>query len=163
MPQQKPLTRTEALDELRKHKISGKDVYLIDVIPLIEMMWADGLNQPPEWRLVLDFLKEHIDHLNELAGTMLLGYDEGLRFADRFAKERPEGDVLQVLTRFVAPVRLSNSSPKANTERKEMIAKWCLDIGAQCVAEYPHGNRERFDAAEKAAFMKILDALSPAK
>ena len=40
--------RETALAELRRFGIRGPNVYLIDLIPLIEMVWADGRAQPAE-------------------------------------------------------------------------------------------------------------------
>jgi hypothetical protein len=36
------MMRRDAIAELAKHGIKGAQIYLIDLIPLIEMMWADG-------------------------------------------------------------------------------------------------------------------------
>lgn len=35
--------REETIEKLRGYGIEGPLIYLIDIIPLIEMLWADGI------------------------------------------------------------------------------------------------------------------------
>jgi hypothetical protein len=47
--------RQRAIDELEQHGIRGPNVYLIDIIPLIEMIWADGRVQEGELEILRTF------------------------------------------------------------------------------------------------------------
>jgi hypothetical protein len=154
------LTREEALERLEQHGIAGPDVYLIDLIPLIEMMWADGRVQEPERELFRRFARDHVAAINELAGLDLLSADRAERFASRFLDARPDDALMTELRSLVPPVRLSTSDAAGNDARRQAIIEWCLDIGAACVTDYPYGSRERFKAAEKARFFSILRALT---
>jgi len=154
------LTREEAVERLEQYGISGPDVYLIDLIPLIEMMWADGRVQDPERALFARFAREHVESINELAGMALLTAERAERFAARFLDAAPDDALMKELRGLVPPVRLNSSDEAGNEARRQAIIEWCLDIGAACVTDYPYGSRERFKAAEKARFLAILRALT---
>jgi hypothetical protein len=55
-------TRSEVIEELRSYNIKGPEVYMIDIIPLIEMIWADGIVQKEEISLLYDFLEQQKEH-----------------------------------------------------------------------------------------------------
>jgi hypothetical protein len=56
MPDSSPPTREQALAILRRHGIRGAEVYLIDLIPLVEMIWADGKAQESEVAVFEEYL-----------------------------------------------------------------------------------------------------------
>jgi hypothetical protein len=154
-----PLTRREALAQLEDHGVRGPDVYLIDVIPLIDMLWADGCAQTVEVALLEAFMRRHVEDINEVAGTTVLTPAAGARFLRRHLEVRPDPAVLRILERMIPPVRLSSSDEQGSQRWRRSILEWCLDIGAACVAEYPFGDRERFCQKEKDAFLGIADVL----
>jgi hypothetical protein len=154
------MMRDQAVERLERHGIDGADVYLIDLIPLIEMMWADGLLQTPERELFDEFMLAHVAAINDLAGICVLSIDRAQRFASRFLDVRPDDRLLQDLCELVPPVRLQSSDPASNEARRRAIIEWCLDIGSACVTDYPYGHRERFKDVEKERFLGILRALT---
>ena len=154
------LPRDEALERLAAHGIAGTDVYLLDLLPLIEMMWADGLVQHAEQALFDAFVTEHVEAINALAGADILSTPQARQFASRFLRERPDDRLMSDLRALIAPVRFSASASADNDARRISIIEWCLDIGAACVATYPYGDRERFRAAEKERFLAIVTALT---
>jgi hypothetical protein len=154
------LPRDEALERLAARGISGTDVYLLDLLPLIEMMWADGLLQEPERSLLDAFVVEHVEAINRLAGDRILTMEQAREFASRFLDERPDDRLMADLRALIAPVRFSASDSADNDARRRSIIEWCLDIGAACVARYPYGDRERFRTAEKERFLSIVAALT---
>jgi hypothetical protein len=151
--------RPEALRELQRHGITGTEVYFIDVLPLIEMMWADGVVQEIERALLDKFIVAHTDNLNALAGYPALDYAVGRNFVERYLAERPAPAVLATLRELIPPVRLASSDSDRNAAQRSAIFAWCLDIGAACVTNYPYGDHDRFSAAEKACFEEIFRAL----
>jgi len=153
------LERAEAVERLAEHGITGVEVYLIDVIPLIEMIWADGQAQDEEVELMRDFLRRHVDHVNALAGRAILAQEQASAFVDRFLHEPPPPEVLRALRNLVRPVRLTNSDPAVNASLRRSLLAACLDIAASAVVAYPYGRGERFDALEKLAYFEILDSL----
>jgi len=154
-----PFTRQDAVRELERHGIRGAHTYLIDVLPLIEMMWADGIVQGVERDLLDKFLHEHIDNLNALVGYNAVHYEDGASFVERFLVERPSAEMLDVLRKLIPPVRLSSSDVQRNSAQRRAIVRWCLDIGASCVTAYPYGDHDRFSEAEKACFEAIVASL----
>ncbi len=154
-----PYTRKDAIAELDRHGIRGTDTYLIDVLPLIEMMWADGTVQEGERGLLDKFMRQHVDNLNVLAGYKALSYEDGTAFVDRFLRDRPPAAVLEILRKLIPVVRWNTSDTARNAEQRRAVLRWCLDIGAQCVTEYPHGDHERFCEAEKSCFEQIFSSL----
>lgn len=154
-------TREEAVEELMSFGIEKADVYLIDLIPLIEMAWADGRTQPAELRLVEDFLVRHVHKINLQARHGALTEERARAFIGRFLRERPESGLLRTLRSFVAPVRLSGSDEAEMAALRDSLLASCLDIAASAVLKYPFEDRERFNLPEKRCFFEILESLSP--
>jgi hypothetical protein len=157
------LSRPDAIDRLTQYGIAGVDVYLLDLLPLIEMMWADGLIQSPEIDLLDAFVAEHVSAINELSGAEILSVEHARRFAWRFLKDRPDERLMGELRSLIPPVRLNSSDLAGNEARRQAIIEWCLDIGSSCVAGYPFAERERFIHSEKHRFLIILKALTQTK
>ncbi|MBA3457144.1 MAG: hypothetical protein H0T42_28935 [Deltaproteobacteria bacterium] len=154
-----PFTRQDAIRELDRHGIRGAHTYLIDVLPLIEMMWADGIVQTVERDLLEKFLRNHVDNLNALVGYSAIHYDDSASFVERFLSERPSAEMLGVLRKLIPTVGLRSTDVKRNTQQRRAIVRWCLDIGAACVTDYPYGDHDRFSEAEKACFEEIVASL----
>ncbi len=152
-----PLTRRQAVATLKRYGIEGRDVYLIDIIPLIEMIWADGKVQEGEIAVLKDFLQKHVARINAMAGYPLLDMAQAQRFAASFLKRRPDAALLHALRELVAPVRLAAADERLRENVKESLLAACLDIAASSVTVYPYGLHERFDTQEKRCFFEILD------
>lgn len=142
-----------------KYGIGGKFFYLLDVVPLIEVAWADGIVQDMELRLMRKFLEKHVQNINQMAGSNVLTYDDAYRFLDKFIKERPHPEVMKILRTMVVPLRLQSRNAAKNYKQKINILKFCLDIGSSCVKQYPYEERERFTEEEKTVFMEIMKTL----
>ncbi len=153
------ISRQEAIDQLRLCGIEGTEVYLIDIIPLIEMIWADGRAQEAEIELLADFLKRHVNHINRIAGCKLLSLKSAKKFALRFLRKRPDPKLLQLLRNLIKPVRLATSDILADDETCMSLLAACLDIASSSVTKYPYGLNDRFNSSEKKCFFEILDSL----
>jgi hypothetical protein len=151
--------RKWALGELRRFGISGPEVYLIDLIPLLEMAWADGNTQPAEVDHLMEFLHEHVAHINEVAGHDVLTTQAAQRFLAGFLEERPCPDLLKTLRAFIAPVRLSNSDDELNERTRHCLLSACIDIAASAVSDYPFPPGGRFDGDEKRTYFEILETV----
>jgi hypothetical protein len=150
----------EAVEELERFGITGAYIYLIDLIPLIEMIWADGQAQGAEVSLLTDYLRKQVSRINDLAGYQALTLDEANAFVKKFLENRPSPELLAMLRSFVAPVRLKSSGPVKRDKLKESLLAACLDIAASSVSEHPSGLQERFTREEKRCFFEILKSLS---
>ncbi|MDY0362394.1 MAG: hypothetical protein RBR08_13155 [Desulforegulaceae bacterium] len=150
------LTREEAIAELEKYGISGKDFYLIDILPLIEMIWSDGKAQEGELKILVEFLKDHVKKVNENAGFGFLTNDDAKNFALKFLKNRPKKELMESLRKLSSVII---KSCKNFEEIKESMLNACFDIASSSVVKYPYGLTERFELSEKKCFFTILSTL----
>ena len=154
--------REKAIEDLNQFGITGTQVYLIDLIPLIEMIWADNTIQDGELKILEDHVKRHVDNVNTIAGCQVLTLSEAQSFIKRFLDQRPDPDLLKCLRELVHPVRLSSSDNETNKALKRSMLSACLDIAASSVTRYPYGIDDRFNPDEKRCFFEILESLSTA-
>ena len=150
----------EAIEELGRFGISGAQIYLIDLIPLIEMIWADGKAQDAEVSILGDYLKKHVKHINSMAGYEALSLDAAKAFVTKFLEKRPDPQLLATLRSFIAPVRLAASNPDKRERLKASLLAACLDIASSSVTDYPYELHDRFNPDEKKCFFEILESLS---
>jgi hypothetical protein len=160
MLDQYQMTRQEALDRLRDFGIQGEDVYLIDLIPLVEMIWSDGQAQASEIGIFKDYLIKHVNNVNTIAGYKMLTIEKAERFLQRFLTGRPSEKLLQTLRSLIPPLRLSSSDDEANQALRESVLQGCLDIAASSVTAYPYEAMERFCSDEKKCWFEIFDTLN---
>jgi hypothetical protein len=136
-------TKHEALGELAKRGIMGNAVYLLDVLPLVEMAWADGVVQPGERAMILAFLDEHLRQMEERNGSQVVPRAEALRFVDRFLTERPPEEELRHLRELFVAVRLSE---EGRAERTQRILDGAMAVGG--VAGAPSNPARAWDERE---------------
>ena len=153
------MSRRDVLERLARFGVRGNDVYLVDTIPLLEMIWADGVVQPEETALLDAFLTKHVAHLNSLAGEEVLSLEQARAFVARFTRERPDPGLMRLLREMLPDAGLGGEAPHS-IARRGAILDFCLDIGAACVAGYPGGDHGRFCDDEKKAFAEIFRTLS---
>jgi hypothetical protein len=155
--------REEIMAQLKSFGITGKDVYFIDYIPLIEMIWADGQPQQGEMDIFYDFLEKHVAHLNKMAGYSAFKLEEAVEFVSGFLKERPSAEMLKTLRELSARTGLFQEDAEKRASFEKSLLAICLDIGASCVTKYPYGLHERFNADEKRCFFEIVDSFENGK
>lgn len=153
------VSRHEAVGRLAEHGLRGTDLYMVDTIPLLEMIWADGRVQAEELTLLDAFLRRHVRNVNELVGEDVVSFEQAREFVGRFLDERPNPELLRLLRGFVVDVGPFEPDGAMSAARRRNILDFCLDIGAACVAEYPHGDHERFCRDEKLLFESIFQTL----
>jgi len=151
--------RTAALAELKRFGISGANVYLIDLIPLIEMIWADGEAQQAELSQLESFVRAHVARVNAMAGQPLLSYDDAHRFLSVYLEERPDPELMKTLRSFVAPVRLSSSDSEQNDATRRCLMNACFEIAASAAAGSSPAEAERFDPDEKRTYFEIIETI----
>lgn len=161
--EEKRMPRKQALEELKKFGISGKEVYFIDIIPLIEMIWADGQVQRGEISIFNDFLPKHVERLNDLAGYEAFHLKDAHKFVSRFFKEKPGPELLKTLRNLSAAAGITGARHDCASTLKDSLLCACLDIAASSTVKYPYGLHDRFDPAEKSCFFEILDTLEGRK
>lgn len=148
--------REEAVRELERYGIKGSYLYLIDIIPLIEMIWADGKAQESEIEILYKYLDEHLEKINKTAGIEVIDKDKANRFAEQFIKKRPSEELLATIRNLYFKILSTSHNESFIQEIKNSLFAACLDIGASSVLAYPYPPGERFNANEKKCFFEIL-------
>jgi hypothetical protein len=159
MLKQYEMTRQEAIDRLHDFGIQGEQVYLIDLIPLVEMIWSDGIAQRGEIAIFDAYLEQHVTRINQLAGYNMLTIDIAQQFVKRFLSDRPSEKLLQTLRSLIPPLRLASSDDEGNEKLRSSLLQGCLDIAASSVTHYPYESVERFCSSEKQCWFEIFDTL----
>ena len=150
------MDRQEALDELAHIGISGEKVYLIDLIPLIEMILADGKIHEGEIAVLHLWVQRQVRHINQLAGYKIITVEDAMRFADRFLTPGINPDLLVKIRQCIGPLRLANQEGDYSERLLKRILSGCLEIAAASVTNYPYGIGERINRKEKTLFVEIL-------
>ncbi len=149
-----PMTRQEALTALAARGILGNAVYLLDVLPLVEMAWSDGEVQGGERAMILAFLDEHLRALDEAAHETVVPRAEALRFVDRYLTERPSDAEFAHLRELLRVVRLSGRDGHQNAQR---ILDGALAVGGAAGA--PANPHRAWDPHELAKLWELEVAL----
>lgn len=138
---------------LERNHLPHNSVYLLELIPLIEMIWADGKTQEKEITLLQDFTIKHLANLSKEAdGMEVVTVEEANEFIDFFLKQRPSKELLSDLKSLsVEIVKQAN-----NRDRCEKIIDYCMDIAGACVVEYPYLPSERIRTEEKELIREIV-------
>ena len=140
---------------LKQYGLRRSHVYLLELVPIIEVMWADGHNQKGELNALESILKKHLAKLREYAGGVtVVPQDEVDEFMQALVYQRPDPSLLKEL-RGLLQERLESTS--INT--KKSILENCFDIAAACAADYPYGFDERIEASEKEMLWEIFQTL----
>lgn len=153
------VTRQEAIEELSTFGITGPQVYLVDIIPLLEMMWVDGKVQESEVGIFNEYLHERVRQINERAGCVVIDFNGAQAFAYRFIEEKPNPEFLRRVRSLVGPVALNSSDESYVDSVAKLLIETCIDIGAISVRRYPYGPHERFDEDKKACLFDIVKTL----
>ena len=141
--------------------IAGNQVYLLDLIPLAEMLWVDGKNQTEEINLVYEFAIKHIAELStHTEGEELLSESEINDFMQRFVHTRPSKDLLSALRVLANPLIFQQSDQAKNELRKQRIIDFCIDIASAAVTQYPYDRHNRFIAEEKQLLSDLMLTLN---
>jgi hypothetical protein len=156
-----PLSRQEILDAIvENYDLVPCHIYLLDLIPLIEMIWADGKTQGSEISLLYEYVTRHLVELGDAAGgEEVVGIDEVNAFLDRFLSVRPDPAMLEKLRQLALTLNQQHSNPQKRAERRNTLLNFSLDIAAAAVNEYPYDRHERIMEAEKRLLIELMAAL----
>ena len=114
--------REEITGQLKSFGITGKDVYFIDYIPLIEMIWADGEPQQGEIDIFYDFLEKHVAHLNKMAGYSAFRLEEAAQFVSGLLKERPSRGNAENTSQTFNPQWIVQGKPRKESQFRKIFA-----------------------------------------
>jgi hypothetical protein len=154
------LCREAALARLSRYGIEGKRVYLIDLIPLIEMIWAGGQAQAEKIDFLYNFIKPHISHINRLAGYEALSVADAINFTAPYLASRPNMAHLKKLRECIIPLRFG----EVRSDYGDMVERWivsaCRNILSTTLTRYPHELRKKCCSEEGGMFLDILETFS---
>ncbi|WP_136806008.1 hypothetical protein [Desulfosediminicola flagellatus] len=151
---------SDAIQRLASFGIKDQYIYLIDLVLLCEMAWADGKIQDAERDVLFGHLNCHVDSINRLAGCNVLSHKSAKEFVRTFLDNRPDQKLLKEIHDLIPAIRLSSKDPESVEKIRLDILNGCLDIAASAVTTYPYGLTERFTAEEKECYHKIVQLLS---
>lgn len=116
-----------ALQALATLGFKGRDVYLAELIPAVEMAWADGEIQPNERAMLESYCEALVDRLNAQAGATFFTLRRALTLLDLLSQRR-----LWPAERQAALIALKSwAGPGMNGEqmRKRML-EWSEAVAA---------------------------------
>jgi len=151
-------SRNRILQELENEfDIHGGQFYLLGLIPLIEMTWADGEAQDHEISLVKEYLHSHVAELrSHIEDEDFLTADEINTFLARFLDKRPDPRLLARLRELAASLIIEGSAQGTDNAEVSRILDYCLDIAAASTPHYPYGPHDRFSDEEKKMLYEIM-------
>jgi hypothetical protein len=156
-----PLSRDEIIHVLEtEYGITGNLIYLLDLVPLVEMLWSDGKNQTAEISLIYEFATKLAAQLaNDAGGVEVVSATDITFFLQHFVHQRPASGLLSSL-RTLTQAAIDNDHDAARAQtRKQNILDYCLDIAAASVSTYPYARRDRFIQQEKVLLVELLHSL----
>lgn len=77
-----------ALRALAALGFKGRDVYLAELIPAVEMAWADGVIHPNERAMLEAYAESLVERLNAHAGASFFSQRRALRLLDLLTRRR---------------------------------------------------------------------------
>ena len=149
-------TREEAIQDLSLFGIKEPNAYLIDIIPLIEMIWADGEAHESELAILDEYLHKRVQQINEMAGYAAIDFQGAQAFAYQFIRQKPLPEFLRTLRSLVGPIIMSSSDSRYVEPLTKLMFEACIDIAANALRKYPYGLHDRFDSDEKRCFYEII-------
>lgn len=155
------MNRQDILNEIvNEHGLDPLDIYLLPLIPLIEVIWADGRAQQAEVDLLLDFTRRWLELLKEDAGgDTVISAAQARKFLERFLRQRPSTILLERLRELGLDVLAQNSNQGQVIQRSRTILEYCIDIAAATVKTYPYGPRERVMDQEKHLLLEFMHSM----
>jgi hypothetical protein len=132
-------------------------IYLLPLIPLIEVMWADGVTQPAEISIFYECLTRHLaDLYNQADGEEVISIVAAEKFVGELLNSRPDPEKLRRLRDL--SVQLLNLSHDAKLNRSVLDS--CLDLAAIAVTRYPYERRDRVMSLEKRVLHELFQSLN---
>jgi hypothetical protein len=132
------LARENALERLRRFGIEGKRIYLIDLVPLIEMIWAGGRISSETIEFLYKYAKSHIRHINAMAGYLLIKSTDAANFSAPYLASPPNMSTLKQIRECIVPVRLGETPNDYGDMIMNRIMAGCREILSISVAKHPN-------------------------
>lgn len=154
---------------LTQHGLPPSFIYLAPVLPIVQVMWADGRNQIPERAKLHLIMQAHSQALSDLAeGVEVVSTENLERFHEMFISNQPDMDMLTTLT-GVATDLLRQHPDNADGQAgllydRAQLLHACIEIAATCESEMRHSAGHLFSqriVEEERRFIEKVFALLP--
>lgn len=139
---------------LSRHGFKTCHIYLLELVPIIEMMWADGRNQPAEIEIIRSITQRHVDSLNQSAeGVTVISNADVDEFLNILTTNRPSPDLLKELR----DITIDHLKDKGQLQAKnQTIFDYCMDMAAACVSQFPYEFDQRIVESEKQLLQELI-------
>lgn len=152
------LCREDALIRLSLYGIKGKRVYLIDLIPLIEMIRAGGQLQPEKIDYLEHYIKKHLRHINQMAGYLVLSMADATQFTAPYLTAHPNMAHLKKIRECIAPVRFGETRNEYGDLIMGRILSACLNLLSISLAQYPDELHDEHCSGERGMYLDIMES-----
>ncbi len=141
---------------IERYNLKPQHAYLLELIPLIEMIWADGRNQSKEIAIIHEITEKHVCNLNDQAdGLTVVSKQDAKEFLSRFLQTRPPAGLLKELRELTFDWLADKGKMK---DKNDSIISYCLDIAAACATN--DNFNERVVMQEKVLLKDLTKALN---
>jgi len=136
-------------------------IFFLHLVPLIEVLWADGKSQQTERVLVYEYAMSLQRAWAREAGTEVIS-DKALHdFFTRFLSKDDDAATLHGLRQLLLALPVSpDSRPELSLDT---VLDYCIDIAACAVTHYPYGLHDRVNVAEKHIIKELVQQVAMAK
>lgn len=121
------LNAEQAARDLAALGIRGPDLYLAELIPAVEMAWADGEIQPDERAMLECYCESLIEALNRDAGANVFTLRRAFNLLELLLRRRLRPDERYRALRSLAV--LAGAGP-SGAERRRRMLEWAEAVGA---------------------------------
>jgi len=157
-----PLERQDVLQRLEhEFGLPPETIFFLHLVPLLEVLWADGQSQRAERALVFEYAMALQRAWAREAGSEVIS-DQALHaFFTRFLYSNDEADTLRSLRQLLLALP---ASPETAPELSlDTVLDYCIDIAACAVTHYPYGLHERINVAEKTIIKELVRQVAVAR
>jgi tellurite resistance protein len=126
------MNKTRALEELAALGFKGQDVYFAELIPAVEMAWADGVVQPDERAMLESYCFELTRILNTHARAQAFSPRRALALLQRLLTRR-----LDARARYAALQALCALWGRRSVEARERMLGWAQAVAVAGVDGSP--------------------------
>ncbi|MCK0162358.1 hypothetical protein [Marinobacter sp. S6332] len=124
---------------LSQYDFPSSLIYLAPVLPIVQVMWADGKNQMPERDKLHVIIQSHRKALSELAGGLQVVSQEDIDLFDQaFIANEPDMSTLQAFTdqaNELLQSKVENGMEENESlYQRDRLLHACMEIAATCPA-----------------------------
>jgi hypothetical protein len=142
----------------QQYNLKPIDIYLLDLVPLIELIWADGERQESEIQILMSFVDEMLALFKMQELDDCISRDDIIEFIDRYIHVRPAPGLLAELRTMA--IELANK--RSDSSRNLDIISYCMDVAAASINSTALSDEKvsRIAKEEKTLLINIISALN---